>query len=403
MNVERIRADFPILTTRANQAPLAYLDNAATTHKPESVLRAMDEYYRTSNANPHRGVYKLSEQSTRQMDAARKKIAGFVGARAEHLVFTKNATEGFNLAANGLANGILQKGDTVLATQLEHHANFVPWQQLAKRHKLKFRVVKITPNGEIDEADLAQQLAQKPKVLAISMASNVLGALTPIERIAKMAHDVGTVVVADATQAVPHAPVRLSRAGVDFAAFSAHKMLGPQGIGALYMGGHWADELGPFLFGGDMIDSVNESDTVFATGVQKFEAGTGNPAGAVGFAAACEYLSRLGMDNVRAHEKKMRKEMLEALSNVPKTEIYGKADDALAIVPFNVSDIHPHDVAQILDSFNVAVRSGNHCAHPLFDALSIPGSVRASAYVYNTRADVEQFAKALAQVARTFG
>lgn len=403
MNIERIQSDFPILARQPDRPPLAYLDNAATSHKPRQVLAAMTEYYETANANPHRGVYRLSELSTELLERSRKKVSSFVGGKPTDLVFTKNATEALNLACVSIGNSLLQKGDGVLVTELEHHANFVPWQFHANAKGWSFDVARINAEGGIDENDFAKKLAKKPKVVAFSMASNVTGARPPVEELVSAAHEAGAIVVCDATQAVPHVPVHFAHAGVDFAAFSAHKMLGPQGIGALYASQAWLDELEPFLLGGDMVERVRVDSTAFRTGVQKFEAGTPNVAGAVGFGAATEYLSRLSMDSVQKHESRLRRKMLDELGAIEGVDIYGPTADALAIVPFNVSNVHAHDVAQILDSFSVSVRSGAHCAHVLHDALGIDNSVRASAYLYNSDEDVERLARGVEKARETFG
>jgi len=398
---EKIRADFPILARRFGGKALAYLDNAATTQKPVQVLEAMDEYYRNSNANVNRGAYRLGEESTEAYEHARKKVAEFIGADADEIIFTKNATESLNLVANVACNGA-KKGSRILLTEMEHHSNIVPWQMAAKRKGLKLRYAKITGEGKLDMEDAKARLAENPFIFSFTRLSNVLGALNDAKTLVRMARKAGALTCVDGAQSVPHARVDVKEIGCDFCAFSGHKMLGPMGIGVLYMRRELQESLQPFLGGGDMIKSVDFARAEWNEPPHKFEAGTPNVAGAVGLSAAVGYLSKIGMGRVAAHEKKLAAVCRETLGEVPEIRFHGPANGA-GIVSFNVGRIHAHDLGTFADRDGVAIRTGRHCAEPLVRLLGETATARASFYVYNTEEEVGRLAESMKRAQRKLG
>ena len=399
--------DFPILQTKMNGRPIVYLDNGATTQKPETVIRAVADYCTYCNANPHRGAYELSVKATDIYERARVRTQQFIGAaRPEEVVFTKNATEALNLVAYsyGLAN--VREGDEIVITISEHHSNIVPWQFVAKSRGAVLKYIYLGEDGNLSEADIAQQITERTKIVAVTQVSNVLGLVNDVRAVADRAHAVGAVVVVDGSQSVPHIKVDVQAMDADFFAFSGHKMLSPMGIGVLYGKYNILDAMPPFLFGGDMIDYVGEQETTFAELPAKFEAGTQNVSGASGLIAAIDYLDTIGFDRIEAIERDLLSYALPQLRELPFVELYGcdsTRGNKTGIITFNVKDVHPHDVSTILDSYGVAIRAGHHCAQPLMRYLGQNATCRASFYLYNTHEDIDQFIAALKKVRGVLG
>lgn len=399
--------DFPILQTKMNGRPIVYLDNGATTQKPETVIRAVADYCTYCNANPHRGAYELSVKATDIYERARVRTQQFIGAaRPEEVVFTKNATEALNLVAYsyGLAN--VREGDEIVITISEHHSNIVPWQFVAKSRGAVLKYIYLGEDGNLSEADIAQQITERTKIVAVTQVSNVLGLVNDVRAVADRAHAVGAVVVVDGSQSVPHIKVDVQAMDADFFAFSGHKMLSPMGIGVLYGKYNILDTMPPFLFGGDMIDYVGEQETTFAELPAKFEAGTQNVSGASGLIAAIDYLDKIGFDRIEAIERDLLSYALPQLRELPFVELYGcdsTRGNKTGIITFNVKDVHPHDVSTILDSYGVAIRAGHHCAQPLMRYLGQNATCRASFYLYNTHEDIDQFIAALKKVRGVLG
>ena len=399
--------DFPILQTKMNGRPIVYLDNGATTQKPETVIRAVADYCTYCNANPHRGAYELSVKATDIYERARVRTQQFIGAaRPEEVVFTKNATEALNLVAYsyGLAN--VHEGDEIVITISEHHSNIVPWQFVAKSRGAVLKYIYLGEDGNLSEADIVQQITERTKIVAVTQVSNVLGLVNDVRAVADRAHAVGAVVVVDGSQSVPHIKVDVQAMDADFFAFSGHKMLSPMGIGVLYGKYDILDAMPPFLFGGDMIDYVGEQETTFAELPAKFEAGTQNVSGASGLIAAIDYLDKIGFDRIEAIERDLLSYALPQLRELPFVELYGcdsTRGNKTGIITFNVKDVHPHDVSTILDSYGVAIRAGHHCAQPLMRFLGQNATCRASFYLYNTHEDIDQFIAALKKVRGVLG
>ena len=399
--------DFPILQTKMNGRPIVYLDNGATTQKPETVIRAVADYCTYCNANPHRGAYELSVKATDIYERARVRTQQFIGAaRPEEVVFTKNATEALNLVAYsyGLAN--VREGDEIVITISEHHSNIVPWQFVAKSRGAVLKYIYLGEDGNLSEADIAQQITERTKIVAVTQVSNVLGLVNDVRAVADRAQAVGAVVVVDGSQSVPHIKVDVQAMDADFFAFSGHKMLSPMGIGVLYGKYNILDAMPPFLFGGDMIDYVGEQETTFAELPAKFEAGTQNVSGASGLIAAIDYLDKIGFDRIEAIERDLLSYALPQLRELPFVELYGcdsTRGNKTGIITFNVKDVHPHDVSTILDSYGVAIRAGHHCAQPLMRYLGQNATCRASFYLYNTHEDIDQFIAALKKVRGVLG
>lgn len=415
-----IRADFPILTrTVRDGKPLVYLDSGATAQKPRQVLDAERGWYERLNAAPHRGAHALSEEGTEVYEAARETIARFIGARADEVVFTKNATEAINLVAYAFSNGAsggggaggtadrfrIGPGDEVVVTEMEHHANLIPWQELCRRTGASLRWFPVTPDGRLDLTDLDTLVNARTRVMAFTHQSNVLGTINPVSALVARAREVGALTVLDACQSVPHLPVDMHALGVDFAAFSGHKMLGPMGIGALWGRAELLDAMPVFLTGGSMIETVTMEAASYAPAPQKFEAGVPNAAQAIGLAAACDYLSNLGMDRVFAHEHALTEQLLAGLAERPWVRVVGPLDgvDRGGAVSFVVEGVHAHDVGHVLDASGVAVRVGHHCAWPLHRALKAAATTRASFAAYNTPAEVDALLAALDTVPQVFG
>ena len=401
------RRDFPLLHNMMNGKPLVYLDNGATTQKPESVIQAMCGYYGGCNANPHRGAYALSVQATDIYENARERTRQFIHAKsAKEIIFTKNATEALNLVAYSYGLTNIGAGDEIVLTISEHHSNLVPWQQVAKARGAVLRYIYLEADGNLSAADIETKITAKTKLVAVTQVSNVLGLVNPVKDIVARAHRAGAVVVVDGSQSVAHMAVDVQDIGADFFAFSGHKLLSPMGIGVLYGREALLDAMPPFLTGGDMIEYVEEQDTTFAELPAKFEAGTQNVGGAAGLTAAIDYLETFGFDNIQRIEKELVDYALPQLRALPYIELYGcdsRQDNKTGIIAFNIKDVHPHDVATILDSYGVAVRAGHHCAQPLHRFLGLNASCRASFYLYNTREDVDRWIDAVKKVRGVLG
>jgi len=398
-----VRADFPILQQQVHGRRLVYLDSAATTQKPREVIDAIAGYYGTLNANVHRGAYELAVRATEAYEAVRAEVAAFVGAPdPSGVIFVRGATEAINLVASSLGRVRVRAGDTIVVTAMEHHSNLIPWQLLAEARDARLVMVELTRDGRIDEADYCRALEAGPRIVAFTHVSNVLGTINPVADLTRLAHDAGAVVVVDGAQAVPHLAVNVAALDCDFYAFSGHKMLGPMGIGALIGKPALLDAMPPYHGGGEMIRTVHDTTATYAPLPHKFEAGTPNVEGAVGLGAAIAYLRALGMDEVAAHERALAAYAVERLSAVEGVTLYGPADRA-GVVSFTLADIHPHDLATIVDSEGVAIRAGHHCAQPLMRRLDVAATARATFYVYNTREDVDTLVAALEKARALFG
>ncbi|MBO5590715.1 MAG: cysteine desulfurase [Acidaminococcaceae bacterium] len=400
-NVE-FRKDFPILAQTMNGQPLVYLDNGATTQKPEHVVRALCGYYGGCNANPHRGAYELSVKATEIYEQARVRVQRFINAaRPEEIIFTKNATEALNLVAYSYGLNFIQPGDEIVISVAEHHSNLVPWQQVARQRGAKLKYIYLEEDGNLSEEDIETKITEKTKIVAVTHVSNVLGLVNDVRRVADKAHGVGAVCVVDGAQSAAHMQVDVQRLGADFFAFSGHKLLSPMGIGVLYGRKKLLEKMPPFLMGGDMIEYVEEQDTTFAELPAKFEAGTQNVGGAAGLTAAIDYLERFTFARIEQIEKDLLNYALHRLRELPFIELYGcdtRRNNKTGIITFNVRDVHPHDVATILDARGVAIRAGHHCAQPLLRYLGQNATCRASFYLYNTREDIDRWIEALQQV-----
>jgi cysteine desulfurase/selenocysteine lyase len=406
LDVVRIREDFPYLEELLNGKPVAFLDSAASAQKPRQVLEAMTEFYSHSYANVHRGVYRLAERATEAYEGAREKVAGFLNApSSREIVFTRNATEALNLVAYAWGLDNLGPGDVVVVTELEHHSNFVPWQYIAGRTGAEFRALPIDEHGELD-LDVLDRLAEtgRVKVVAANIVSNSLGTINPIDRLTAWAHEQGAIIVADAAQAAPHRPLDVQALGVDFLAISGHKMCGPSGAGALWGRAELLEAMSPFNVGGHMIRTVAVEGTTWGQLPHKFEAGTAPIAEAVGFGAAVDYLTEIGLDAIAQHEHELTVVALDALGELPWVELYGPpAEKRAGIVSFNLLGIHPHDVAQILDWEGVAIRGGHHCTQPLMQRLGVAATNRASFYLYTIPEEIDRLVAGLHKVKQTLG
>jgi cysteine desulfurase/selenocysteine lyase len=398
-----VRAQFPLLR-EPREKPLVYLDSAATSQKPDQVLEAMDRYYRTINANIHRGVYRIAEEATAAYEDARRKVARFVGASPRELVFTRNSTEALNLVAHSYGRWALKSGDAIVLTPMEHHSNLVPWQMLAAERALELRFIPMSPRGELELDALPALLADgRVKLLSVVHISNVLGTVNPVTEIARQAHAAGARLVVDASQSAPHCPLNVKTLGADFVAFTAHKMLGPTGIGALWGRRELLEAMPPFLGGGEMIREVKLTHSEWNELPWKFEAGTMAIAEAIGFGAAVDYLGTLGMDAVFAHDRELAAYAMGRLAEVPGVTLLGPAAEKRGgVVAFEMAGIHPHDIATVLDHDGVAVRAGHHCAMPLHAALGVPASARASFHCYSLQEDVDALVTGLHHVRRVF-
>lgn len=383
-----------------------YFDNAATTQRPRQVINAVSEFYRTINSNPLRGLYKWSVESTQAYENSRRKIAEFIGAKdASEIIFTRNSTESLNLIAYSWGLNNIKKGDNITVTILEHHSNMLPWQMVSNVTGASLTYIECSPDGEISDEEIISKIPSNTKLVSAAEVSNVLGVRLPIEKISKRAHKVGAVMVVDGAQSAPHIPIDVKALGADFFVFSGHKIMAPMGIGVLYGKSELLEAMPPFLHGGEMIESVSRYDAVYAPVPEKFEAGTVNAAGAVGLAAAIDYIKSIGFDTISQREEKLCRLLIEGIKTIPYTEYYGSksAETHSGIVTFNIEGCHPHDVASILDTENICIRAGQHCAQPLHEHLGIPASARASMYFYNDESEVERFIEALKKVRSWLG
>ncbi|MGQ7687387.1 cysteine desulfurase [Streptococcus suis] len=403
IDFERIRKDFSILDQVVNDEPLVYLDNAATTQKPQQVLDVLADYYQKDNANVHRGVHTLSERATARYEAARQKVADFIQAKSsKEILFTRGTTTSLNWVAQ-FAREILQPDQEVIISVQEHHSNIIPWQQACQQTGAKLRYVTLK-DGELDMDHLRSLLSSKTKFVSLVHVSNVLGSVAPIGEIAELVHQVDAYLVVDGAQSVPHMAINVQELDVDFYAFSGHKMLGPTGIGVLYGKEELLNRMSPVEFGGEMIDFVYEQSATWKELPWKFEAGTPNIAGAIGLGAAIDYLTEIGMDAIQAHEAELVDYVFPKLQAIPGLTIYGSQDlsKRTGVIAFNLDDLHPHDVATALDYEGVAVRAGHHCAQPLLRYLQVPATVRASFYIYNTKADCDKLVEAIIKTKEFF-
>lgn len=395
---EEVKKDFPILNQVVNDEPLIYLDSAATSQKPTAVLTAIETYYKTANANVHRGVHTLAERATSQYEAARETVRAFIKAKeTAEVLFTRGTTTSLNWVARSYGEANVHEGDEIVISYMEHHSNIVPWQQLARKQKATLKYIELTKDGQLDLTSAKEQITSRTKIVALTHVSNVLGSINPIAELTQLAHSVGAVIVVDGAQAVPHMAIDVGELGVDFYAFSGHKMLGPTGIGVLYGKRALLEAMEPVEYGGEMIDFVYDQESTWTELPWKFEAGTPNIAGAIGLAAAIDYLNQLGMENIHAHETALVTYLLPKLRAIPGLVVYGPTDDSkrTGVVTFNVDDLHPHDLATALDMQGIAVRAGHHCTQPLMRQLGASSTARASVYVYTTKADCDSLVEAI--------
>lgn len=396
--------DFPFLRQLDEKGRrIAYLDNAATTQKPQAVLDRIAEYYKKHNANPHRGAYDLSVKATAEMESAREKVSGFIGAKkAEEIVFTKSATEALNLIARSYGASVLKPGGEIVLAISEHHSNLVPWQVVAREKGAVLTYLYTDKRGRILPDEIESKITKRTRLVAVAHVSNVTGSVNPVEEIIDRARRVGAVTVIDGTQGVPHIAVNVSALDADFYVFSAHKMLGPMGIGVLYGKEGLLRDMPPFLYGGDMIEYVEEHSSTYAPPPQKFEGGTQNVGGAVGLAAAIDYLGKVGMDNINAYEKELTAYLLEGLHKIPYLEILGQdgTENRLGVVSFVLEGVHPHDIATVLNADGICIRSGHHCAQPFLRYLGVNAACRASIYLYNTKEDIDRLTESLKSARR---
>ena len=412
IDVARIRKDFPIFTrTIRDGKKLVYLDNGATSQKPQVVIDAEVDFYAKHNAAAHRGAHQLAEEATELFEASRQTVADFLGAKSEEIVFTKGATESLNLLAYAISNAesgskfAIGPGNSIVVSEMEHHANLIPWQQLAKRSGAELKWFGVTPDGRLDESNIDSLITSKTKVVAITQQSNVLGTINNLDKIVRKAHEVGAIVIVDACQSVPHIPVDVTKLGADFLTFSGHKILGPTGVGVLWGRYELLNELPPFLFGGSMIENVTMTDATWAEAPRRFEAGVPNMAQVVGLGAAINYIQKIGLQNIHEHEELLTAYLIKNLLAIEGVSIVGPLDIALrgAVVSFTVEGIHPHDLGQFLDNAGIAVRTGHHCAWPLTRSLGVPATTRASLYLYNDQSDLVALISAVKDAKKYFG
>ncbi|MBM5606162.1 cysteine desulfurase [Listeria seeligeri] len=406
IDIQKIRADFPILAQEINEKPLAYLDNAATSQKPKQVIRALTHYYEFDNANVHRGVHTLAARATDAFESARAKVAKFIHAReVAEIIFTRGTTSAINLVVDSYGNANIEAGDEIVISYLEHHSNLIPWQQLAKRKGAVLKYIELEEDGTISIEQAEKTITEKTKIVALAHVSNVLGTITPIKEIAALAHKVGAVILVDGAQAVPHMEVDVVDLDADFYAFSGHKMMAPTGIGALYGKRELLDKMEPTELGGEMIDFVELYDSTWKELPWKFEAGTPIIGGAIALGAAIDYLTEIGIDTIHAYEQELVSYAIEQMSKLDGITIYGPTDASkrCGLVTFNIEGAHPHDVATILDEDGVAIRAGHHCAQPLMKWLDVSSTARASFYIYNTKEEIDALIEGLKLTKEYFG
>ena len=395
---QQIRNDFPILKQKVNDEPLVYLDNAATSQKPQQVIDELVRYYENDNANTRRSVHTLGERATEEFETARQKVQKFINAKeSREIIFTKGATDSLNLVASTYGEDNVEAGDEIVITYMEHHSNLIPWQQLALRKNAILKYIGLTADGQLDMADARKQITDKTKIVAVAHVSNVLGVTNDVQKLASLAHNHNAVIVIDGAQAAPHMKVDVQKINADFYAFSGHKMMAPMGIAVLYGKADLLKEMPPYQYGGEMIDFVEEYQSTWTDIPWKFEAGTQNVAGAIGLGKAIDYLSEVGMDNVAQYEQKLVTYLLPKLLQIKGLTVYGPKDSKLhsGVISFNLKGLHPHDVATALDMDGVAVRAGHHCAQPLMKYLGLVATARASFYIYNTKADADKLIQAI--------
>ena len=398
LSSETIKKDFPIF----NNSDLVYLDNAATTHKPQSVLNAVDRLYTEANANVHRALYSLGSESTERFENSRTKVADFINSNsAKEIIFTSGTTESINLLARSLGN-TLNPGDEILISEMEHHSNIVPWQLTAERTGTTLNYIPVTETGELDLSEPDLYFRPNTKIVSITHISNVLGTINPVKNLAEMAHEMGALFIVDGAQGVPHLQVNVQDLGCDFYAFSGHKMLGPTGIGALWGKTELLNEMDPFMGGGEMIETVTMESSTWNEIPYKFEAGTPNFAQAVGLGAAVDYLKIIGMSTIAEHEKTLTAYALNKINQIEGIRIHGSSDERAGVISFNVDGIHPHDLAQFLNEDNIAIRVGHHCAQPLLSTLGETATARLSFYIYNDESDVDKFYDSLTNIRKYF-
>ena len=409
VDLSKYKKDFPIFARKVRGGnPLIYLDSGATSQKPESVISAEADFYRTINAAVHRGAHLLAEEASEAYESARANVAKFIGAKTDEVVFTKSATESLNMIAYSLGNPgstpHISAGDEIVVSEMEHHANLIPWQQLAKRTGAKLTWFSITKDGRLDLSDISSVITKKTKIVAITHQSNVFGTIVPLSEITKAAHSVGALVVLDACQSAPHFAIDVKKLDVDFLAFSGHKTLGPTGVGVLWGKAEVLEKLEPALFGGSMVDSVTMEGATWASAPRKFEAGVPNMAQAVGLSAAIDYLNIVGMDKIFEHEQELTQQLLTGLSKISGVNVVGPLDmkDRGGVISFTVDGVHPHDVGQVLDQYGIAVRTGHHCAWPLMKKLNLVGTTRASFHLYNDSDDINALLEAIEKVKSYF-
>lgn len=404
MNIHAIREQFPILHQEVNGHPLVYLDSAASSQKPRSVIDAVKRYYEHDHANVHRGVHTLGSRATDAYEGAREKVAAFLNAGSpEQIIFTRGTTTGLNLVASSYARAVCGEGDEIVITPMEHHSNLIPWQQAAKATGATLKYIPLQPDGTISLEDVEKTVTPRTKVVSVTYVSNVLGVVNPIKEIARIAHRNGAVIVVDGAQSAPHLKVDVQDLDIDFYAFSGHKMCAPTGIGALYGKKSLLSGMEPIEYGGEMIDFVDLYESTWKDIPYRFEGGTPIIAGAVGLGAAIDFLESIGLEEIDRHEKQLAAYAYEKLSALEGVEIYGPKQNRVGLVTFNLEDIHPHDVATVLDSKGIAIRAGHHCCQPLMRWLNVSATARASFYLYNTEEDVDRLTDALIQTKEFFG
>lgn len=406
LNPEKIKKDFPILNQRINNHRLVYLDNGATTQKPIQVMNAINAYNEKSHGNPHRGAHHLSIMATKEYDLAKEKVKEFINAKSiDEIIFTKSATESINLVSNTYGREFINTGDEIVIAISEHHSNILPWQKVAREKNAVLKYIYLNEEGRITEEEYQSKITNKTKIVSLAQMSNVLGTINPVKEIIDYAHKMGAVVLIDGAQSIPHMKVDIQSLDADFFVFSAHKMLGPMGIGVLYGKKDLLEKMPPFLMGGDMIEYVYEQEATFAPLPFKFEGGTQNIEGAVGLRTAIEYLDKIGIDSIHKHENMLTEYALEKMLGLPYISIQGPKNtkNKGGIISFTMDDIHPHDISTILDSYGIAVRAGHHCAQPLMGYLDIPATTRLSFYLYNTKEDIDKFIEGIKNVRKWFG
>lgn len=404
MNKEYLK-DFPTLSKEKNGKRIAYLDSAATTQKPIAVIEAIKNYYEKINANPHRGAYELSVLATEAYDEAREKVRKFINAeRSEEIIFTKNATEAFNLVAMSYGMNFINEGDEIVISIAEHHSNLIPWQQVARVKGAILKYMYTDENGELTEEEIKSKITDKTKIVAVTQVSNALGTINPVKEIAEYAHSKGAIVIVDGAQSVPHMKVDVRDIDADFLIIAGHKLLAPMGIGVLYGKKDLLEKMPPLMFGGDMVEYVYEQETTFNVLPYKFEAGTQNVEAAVGLSKAIDYLNEIGMENIEKHEKELVSYALDKMNKLEYVKVYGpkEVEKRGGVISFQIEGVHPHDVASIFDTFGVCIRAGNHCAQPLMRYMGVNATSRASIYLYNDKEDVDRLVEAIEKTYEMF-